>query len=188
MVRPLKASPVNLCKFFYRKSPAKIMDLRYDTLSQMLYHSNAAPSSGPLIVMDDTQGLVVAALLERGCRVFAIHDRPSAHYEVLKCTNGLADSELLTSMPWKNIESPVVLESAVDDSVDAEKLQERMQKRKARYDYLVAARDMLLAGEFSGLVLASQFAHVPVIKKLLPYLGGSANLVIYSPAREVCFP
>jgi tRNA (adenine-N(1)-)-methyltransferase non-catalytic subunit len=49
---------------YFARSPQNILSLREDTLSQLLTLSNVRPG-GRYLVVDDTGGLVTAALLER---------------------------------------------------------------------------------------------------------------------------
>lgn len=61
---PIKPTAYSVNEYFYIKNPAKIRDIRMDTLSQVLSYSNVH-SGAKLLVVDDTQGMIVAALAER---------------------------------------------------------------------------------------------------------------------------
>lgn len=61
---PIKPTAYSLNEYFYIKNPAKIRDIRMDTLSQLLSYSNVH-AGAKLLVVDDTQGMVVSALAER---------------------------------------------------------------------------------------------------------------------------
>ena len=60
-----------------------------------------------------------------------------------------------------------------------------MSKRRATSDALSASRDELFAGEFEGLLIASQYDPGSILARLSPYLGGSASIVIYSQHLQV---
>ncbi|KAF8943716.1 tRNA (adenine(58)-N(1))-methyltransferase non-catalytic subunit TRM6, partial [Haplosporangium bisporale] len=61
---PIKPTTYSLNEYYYIKNPAKIRDIRMDTLSQLLSYSNVHAGS-KLLVVDDTQGMIVSALAER---------------------------------------------------------------------------------------------------------------------------
>lgn len=60
-----------------------------------------------------------------------------------------------------------------------------MSKRKAASDALAATRDELFAGEFSGLLIASQYDPSSILARLSPYLAGSASIVVYSQHLQI---
>lgn len=61
---PIKPTIYSVNEYFYIKNPAKIRDIRMDTLSQLLSYANVHAGC-KLLVVDDTQGMVVSALAER---------------------------------------------------------------------------------------------------------------------------
>lgn len=61
---PIKPTAYSVNEYFYVKNPSKIRDIRMDTLSQLLSYSNVH-SGCKLLVVDDTQGMIVSALAER---------------------------------------------------------------------------------------------------------------------------
>ena len=66
-VHPLAPSIPNLVNHYLERSPLSILSLRNDTMSQLLVSANIRPG-GRYLVVDDTGGLVTAAILERmGC-------------------------------------------------------------------------------------------------------------------------
>ena len=60
-----------------------------------------------------------------------------------------------------------------------------MSKRKAASDALAATRDELFAGEFAGLLIASQYDPASILTRLSPYLAGSASIVVYSQHLQI---
>lgn len=92
------------------------------------------------------------------------------------------------------------------DQIKSDRQKSRLNKRKAVSDLLTNTRNDLFAGEFEAsvsccrfffhadihlscysLVLASEYDPYSIIDKLLPYLGGSASIVVQSPHVQVCF-
>jgi tRNA (adenine-N(1)-)-methyltransferase non-catalytic subunit len=63
-IHPISPSAHNMTNHYFTRSPQNILNLREDTLSQLLTLSNVR-EGGRYLVVDDTAGLVTAALLER---------------------------------------------------------------------------------------------------------------------------
>jgi tRNA (adenine-N(1)-)-methyltransferase non-catalytic subunit len=189
LITPMRPTSHNLTIFFSEKLPAKIMDLRFDTLSQLLYASAVSPTSGPVLVMDETQGLIVGALLERmngAGKLVGLHERDVGNYEIIKEMNFTPEQlRCLTTFPWSRLDTEIVLDLSIPPG-GQDKVEERLARRKYRYDQLSEAKAMLDASLFQSLVIATSFAVLPIVKKVLPYLAGSASIVIYSPDKEVC--
>lgn len=81
-VHPLAPTIPNIVAHYSDRSPHSILHLREDTISQLLTASNVRPG-GRYLVVDDTGGLIVAAVLERmGCEgrimQFTENDSPPA--------------------------------------------------------------------------------------------------------------
>ena len=102
-VLPLAPSIPNITSHYLSRSPQSILHLREDTLSQLLVMANIRPG-GRYLVVDDTGGLITAAILDRmGCQgrilTFVDADSPPA-WGVLGVTN-LSDREL-ECVKWLN--------------------------------------------------------------------------------------
>ncbi|CAJ0837229.1 19334_t:CDS:2, partial [Entrophospora sp. SA101] len=61
---PVRPTLYSVWEYFYSKNPTKIRELRIDTLSQMLKWANVH-SNTRMLVVDDTQGLVITGIMER---------------------------------------------------------------------------------------------------------------------------
>ncbi|KAL7285496.1 hypothetical protein ACG7TL_000593 [Trametes sanguinea] len=61
----------------------------------------------------------------------------------------------------------------------------RLNKRKIASDALMQTREDLFAGEFEGLIIATEYGPYSIIDKLYPYLAGSASIVVHSPHVQV---
>jgi len=69
------------------------------------------------------------------------------------------------------------------------KLQERerlrLEKRRELYNETQDTREELFKGEFDGLIISSHYEPVSIIDRLLPYLSGSANVLVHGPYLQV---
>lgn len=78
-VTPLAPTPNNLIEYYNARTPATILSLRRDTLSQLLNLSNIRPG-GCYLVIDDVGGLLIGSILERlggHGRIFVLTDSDS---------------------------------------------------------------------------------------------------------------
>ena len=64
LVTALKPSTRILCEMYYSKATGKILHMRSDTIARMLTVCNVHANTR-LVVVDTTQGLLVASVLER---------------------------------------------------------------------------------------------------------------------------
>ena len=63
-ITPIAPTTFNVCEYHFNKNPSRIRDLRVDTLSQMLTLGNIQ-QGGRYLVVEETSGLLTAAILER---------------------------------------------------------------------------------------------------------------------------
>ena len=107
-ITPMAPSIPNILKHHSERSPQSILHLRDDTMSQMLVVSNVRPE-GRYLMVDDTGGLVTAAVLERmGAQgrilTFTENDSPPA-WGVLQTMNfGSRELECIKSINWMEAE------------------------------------------------------------------------------------
>ncbi|KAF8323713.1 Gcd10p-domain-containing protein [Clavulina sp. PMI_390] len=193
----IEATMHNVCDYWFVKEPQRIRFMRPDALAQMVTLANACPGKR-FIVADDTGGLVIASLLDRlggQGRVLAITDVLHAtSYPVLSNMNFTANqlAPLETAMNWLHTEedwepgaNPL---SGSIQEISKRKIareQARLLKRREAFESLQASRDELFAGEWDGLLLATSYDPVSIIKRISPYLAGSANIVVHSPHLQV---
>lgn len=102
-VQPLAPSIPNVLYHYNLRSPQSILHLRDDTLSQLLTMANVRPG-GRYLVVDDTGGLITAAVLERmgsegSILLFNESDSPPA-WGILQTMN-FSDREL-EPIKWLN--------------------------------------------------------------------------------------
>jgi len=161
-------------------------------------------SSSRVLVVDDSGGLIIAAVLERlggKGRVVAISD--CAQAPAYPCVSALNFSlkllePLVTSLNWAQTEEdwePVhdysetpQITTSVDSNPPQRKLDresQRVSRRQQMFLTLQAAREELFSGEWDALIVASQYEPFSVVEKLVPYLGGSAHIVVQSPYLQV---
>ncbi|GAA5921494.1 hypothetical protein JCM3775_003074 [Rhodotorula graminis] len=65
---------------------------------------------------------------------------------------------------------------------------QKLKKRRAAFDKAREAREEFLAGGFDGVIIAAEYEPYSVIERLLPRIGGSASVVVYSPHLPLLLP
>ena len=86
---PVRPTLYSLAQFFFNKNPDKIRNMRVDTLSQIISLANIHANS-KMLVVDDTQGLIVSAMAERMGgygKIVGIHDGDHQNYDVMRYMN-----------------------------------------------------------------------------------------------------
>lgn len=88
------------------------------------------------------------------------------------------------------------------DQIKSDRQKSRLNKRKAATDLLNSTREELFAGEYEAfvtsapymflirtshfrLIVASDYEPFSILEKLVPYLAGSASIVVQSPHVQV---
>lgn len=183
---------------YYEKEPFRIMNLSIEMLGLMMSIGNVMPG-GNYLVVDETGGLIVYAMLERMGNKGTItllheNDQPSIHLlnktryakeiatssdSMVQCINVLQflepDNERPDFTPLTNEEY--------------EKLPETMKtqydRKLKRFDMLNKSIDRVLANDFESLIYVSTLNPTSFIPKILPRLRGSSPLVIYNQYKEV---
>ncbi|BEI96979.1 hypothetical protein CcaverHIS631_0205680 [Cutaneotrichosporon cavernicola] len=192
-IHPLAPSSINVVNHYAQRSAQSIVFLREDTLSQLLNLSNVRPG-GRYLVVDDTGGLVTAALADRmGCEgrilLFTDADSPPA-WGVLNIMN-FSEREL-ACIKWLNwMEADEEYERPAPPGEDGmpaiaeAKTAARLRRHRAQVAELNATRAELHAGGWDGIVLATEMSPISVINRLTRYLMGSGTLTVYSPFQQV---
>ncbi|KAL1410018.1 tRNA (adenine(58)-N(1))-methyltransferase non-catalytic subunit trm6 [Vanrija albida] len=192
-VHPLAPSTVNIVNHYAQRSPASILHLREDTLSQLVNLGNIRPD-GRYLVVDDTGGLVTAALADRmGCEgrilLFTDADSPPA-WGVLNVMNfGERELSFIKWLNWMEADEsysrPGLPTEDGMPSIAENKTIARVRRHKAQVAELNATRAELHAGNWDGLILATELSPISVINRLTKYLAGSATVVVYSAYQQV---
>ncbi|KAI9595402.1 adenine(58)-N(1)-methyltransferase non-catalytic subunit TRM6 [Syncephalis fuscata] len=103
---PIRPTLHAVCDHFFTKNPMKIMDIRLDTLSQLLTFGNVFAGTRMLVV-DDAQGMLVSAVLDRmggHGELLAIHDGENHNFDVIRYLNFPRHiTEPLRTISWEQI-------------------------------------------------------------------------------------
>ncbi|GAA5998371.1 tRNA 1-methyladenosine methyltransferase subunit GCD10 [Rhodotorula paludigena] len=211
---PLEPTVHELAQYHFEKQPSRTRELRPDTLANMLAMANVRPGS-KLLVVEDLGGMIVAAAVERmggEGRIMVINDADSPPDLHLLDSFNFSASALApiaslhwaaTSTTWTPPDLPLELADLDRSDAAAGVAQQlppgtkapkrnsrdvqKLRKRKAAFDKAKEARDEYFAGGFDGVIIASEYEPYSVVERLLPRIGGSAPIVIYSPHLPLLF-
>ncbi|KAG2229072.1 hypothetical protein INT48_003286 [Thamnidium elegans] len=190
---PVRPTINTIVDYFFSKNPDKIKHLRVDTLSQLLCLANVH-ANNKMLVVDDTQGLVVASVLERmggHGQVVAIHEGDYHNYDILRYMNFSQEiQDTLYTVPFALVDPEAYdepFEVLTDEqfAVLQDDPKRTYLRRKTAYDYKVKSRKLLHEGDFDGLILSSSLTPESVLKVLKQYVCGSRPIVVYSFNKEV---
>ncbi|EJF67268.1 Gcd10p-domain-containing protein [Dichomitus squalens LYAD-421 SS1] len=183
----------NVCEYWFHKDQNRLRDIRPDALAQILNLANVRPG-GRYLVVDDASGVVVSAVLDRlggQGRLLTICDVDSPPaYPVMTQMNFRKEvTSIMSSLNWATADedyTPILASTEPPSGkYKSDGQRTRLNKRKVASDLLMQTREELFAGEFDGLIVATEYDPYSILEKLFPYLGGSASIVVHSPYVQV---
>ncbi|ORZ08421.1 Gcd10p family-domain-containing protein [Absidia repens] len=192
MFTPLRPTLSTIANYFFTKNPDKINFLRLDTLSQLLNKANVRANS-KLLIVDDTQGLIVAAAAERMGgygTIVGVHDGDNHNFDVVRYMNfPKRIQNTIHPIPLARLDANDPNETWTDRTEEeykamTEEVAKSFARRKRALEERNHARDLLFQGDFDGLIISSFYKPETVIETLLPYLSGSRPVVVYSHMKE----
>ncbi|KAI8394005.1 adenine(58)-N(1)-methyltransferase non-catalytic subunit TRM6 [Radiomyces spectabilis] len=155
---PIRPTMYNIAQYFFNKNPDKIKNLRIDTLSQLLGLANVR-SNGKLLVVDDTQGLIVAAAAERMGgygTIVGLHEGLNHNYDILRYMN-FSKHVLSTihTVPLSKVDPQVPddpWEELTEEEFNSKSIDEQKgyMRRKKMHETKTKSRQLLLEGGFDG--------------------------------------
>ncbi|KAH9923664.1 Gcd10p-domain-containing protein [Fomitopsis serialis] len=184
----------NVCDYWFNKDQNRLRDVRPDALGQMLNLANIRPG-GKYLAVDDASGIVVAGIVERlggQGRLITICDvdSPPAYPAMVHMNFSKEVNQVLASLNWATADeeyTPIIPPSEPPGNVKSDAQKARLNKRKVVNEALAQTREELFAGEFDGLVVASEYDPFSILQQLSPYLAGSANIIVHSPyIQAIC--
>ncbi|KAI0720061.1 Gcd10p-domain-containing protein [Cerioporus squamosus] len=189
----LEPTMFTVCEYWFNKDQNRLRDIRPDSLAQILNLANVRPG-GRYLAVDDASGVVVSGILDRlggNGRLITICDidSPPAYPVMVHMNFRKEVTSVMSSLNWATADeeyTPII--ASVDPPAGKFKSdgqRTRLNKRKVASDALMQTREELFAGEYDGLLIASQYDPFSIIDKLYPYLAGSASIVVHSPHVQV---
>lgn len=184
-----------LLQYYIEKDSQKIMEMSDETLGMLLSHANIRPG-GRYLVIDDTSGVVIYAMLERmqgQGTILAIHENEHANLAALRHSNYSEEfqKKMIKTLSWLQFAEPenemihweALGEQEIEQMKPTKKLQyERRLKRAAEINH---ALGMVIDGNFDALVSVTALNIPSILPLTIHRVGGSRPLVFYSQFKEV---
>lgn len=180
----------DVISFLTDKDAEKILNINQESMGFLLNTADVRPGCHYLVV-DDVSGLLVAGLLELGANITMIHDTEHANVDSVKYfpqfdTETLFKTGRLKALNWEQVSHKDTVLAELDAYIEAKtgtehpKDLEKLEKRHA----LKAAVNDFHDTTFDGCLVMSAYTPLSVITPLLPRLGNSRKIAVYSPYRE----
>ncbi|GMM29357.1 tRNA 1-methyladenosine methyltransferase subunit [Martiniozyma asiatica (nom. inval.)] len=193
-----KVTPESLVDFLYQeKEPIKILGLSVESLGLMMSMANVMPG-GDYLVVDETGGLIVFAMLERmGGKgtITLIHENDQPTLHLLRHTSWNEKSDLLDEILLSvnvaqflhpGTERPEFSELTEAEITKLPEVKQTQYKRKLKRHLLsLKAIDHVLESSFDSLVYVSTLNPSSFVPEIIPRLAGSSPIVVYSQYKEV---
>ncbi|GMF15076.1 unnamed protein product [Phytophthora lilii] len=195
-VRFLRCTAESLCRTYRLKNPAKICNLREDSLGQILVYGNIF-AGGQVLVVDTCMGLVAGAIAERqggSGRIICPYEGQQPAADILRRFNfGTEEEEV--------VEAPKVARDGLTPEERARLTEERAKnftpEQQKRYAEKKARRAETKLNRQSSatirqwareksdsLIIAANYDPEEVLMALLPYLNRSKPFVVYCEFLE----
>lgn len=190
-----------LLAYFSRRDPRKVMDLRLDSLSQLICLSNVQTTGSRCLVWEETNGFLTGALLEHtssSSLLMHVHpDRQMQVQSVMYFNFSPSTRNRLLSLPFdwecerdeggstelflEEGDNPVTEEGLPDSlpSVHRQRWEEKREKRRLAGELINECRFDCL------LVATGRYDPLTVLVRLVRAVRPSGRLLLYSPHREL---
>lgn len=180
---------------YYEKEPFRIMNLSIEMVGLIMSIGNVMPG-GNYLVVDETGGLIVYAMLERmGGRgsITLLHenDQPSVHlltktrFAKEIATGPDCMVQCINVLQFLEPERPEFTELSQEEIDQLPDVMKKQYGRKLnRHHMLNKCLDRVLGNEFESLIYASTLNPTTFVPRILPRLRGSSPIVIYNHFKE----
>ncbi|KAH3684306.1 hypothetical protein WICPIJ_004725 [Wickerhamomyces pijperi] len=187
-------SSSNLLQYFIEKDASKVLDMSLQSMGMLLTLGNIQPG-GRYLVVDETGGLIVAAMLERmqgRGEIMVLHENEHPNHSVLTHTD-YPQAMLDRMVKSINIlqffepeEERVQFQEYTPEQLKELKSNKRTHyyRRKQNAEQINAVIDNAVSGNFHAAILATTLHLNTFLPKLIPSLGGSRPIVAYSQFKE----
>lgn len=168
----------------------KILNMRMDTIAQILTYSNVAANRN-VMVLESCKGLLLAAIAERvaghGKIVnFSPNGSHISTRETLEYMNFPAEhTKELYNFPLEKADKH---QDYIEDLKRKIKIGENNEpyriKQTEKLENAQIVSELFLRKQIDCLIIASKFRPLPILEKVIDYMGANRYFVIYSPIQE----
>lgn len=184
-----------LLQYYVEKDIQKAFDMSEESLGLLLSHANVRPG-GRYLVVDDTGGIIVYAMLERmqgEGSIMIVHENEHPNLAALRYSDYPEEllERMLQSVSWLQLLEPanerIAWEDLLQEEIDALKPVKKAQyyKRQRRAGEINRALDDVVAGSYDAFISCTSLSIPSFLPYVVPLVGGSCPLVLYSAYKEL---
>lgn len=188
---PEAIGPIELVEYYVEKDASKVLNMSPETLSLLLNMANISPG-GHYLILDETPGVIVGAVLSRmgdQGSVTVIHENEHPNLDALRFL-GLERSSLIRTLSLLDFlhpeETPKFEERSSEELSPLKPVQRGQYFRnlKRENDRKWVIEKSRSEEGYDGLIIASTLDLQTLVPELLPALGGSCQMAVYSEYKE----
>ncbi|KAF9245843.1 Gcd10p-domain-containing protein [Melanogaster broomeanus] len=169
----------NICDYWFQKDQNRIRDIRPDSLSPA---AQLGQCEGRIISINDADSPPAYPVLSLMNYEKEALDASLVNIKLGNCSGRLRPAYVSPSLVLlQGLIHPAIVIAPQDPPsgrIRSERQRQRLDKRKSTSDTLMSTRQELFAGEFDGLLVASEYDPFEIVEMLSPYLAGSASIVV----------
>ena len=189
--RILKPTIRNLCNVFTQAvNKRKVLNMRMDTIAQMLTYGNVAANRN-VLVLESCKGLLLASIAERvGGFGKIVNLSPNGSHmaskETLDYMNFSSEyTSELYNFPLEKVDKiQEYIEKMSQKLATIENNQAFTDKLTEKIESAKKVQELFVNKQFDCLIIACKFRPLPILQKLIDSLNPSSYFVIYSQVQD----
>lgn len=193
-----------LLEIYTEKDRSRVMNMGMESLAMLLSLANVRPG-GHYLVVDETPSLIVVAILEKlngQGSVTIVHENEHTNLDALKYfeqwypeENPKIEHPLVRTVNMLELFAPQDAFTEDDSepkpenfgNADPKELKTHQRGQYNRHLYRYRQREFVrskCAEGYDGLIVASTLELTDLVPRLIPFVSGSAPIVVYSEFKE----
>ncbi|QRG39709.1 hypothetical protein FDK38_004162 [Candidozyma auris] len=184
-----------LLQYFIEKDMQKVLDMSEETLGLLLSYANVRPG-GRYLVLDDTSGVIIYAMMERmqgKGQIMLVHENEHPNLAALRYSDYPEElqEQMITPISWLQFIEPedekIVWEDLSQEEIDELKPNKKLQyhRRSKKAKEINDALDSVIRGNFDALISCTTLSIPSFLPHVIERVGGSRPLVFYSTFKEL---
>ncbi|KAK6458990.1 Gcd10p family-domain-containing protein [Scheffersomyces xylosifermentans] len=184
-----------LLQYYVEKDIQRILDMSEESLGLIMTYSNVRPG-GKYLLIDETGGVILYAMMERmkgEGTIVLIHDNEHANIITLRNSDYPEEdiNRMVKTINWLQFVEPENEKIDWDEATPAEieqmkpSKQAQYERRSKRAQEINEVINMTQEGNFDALISVSTLNMTSFLPYVLPTIGGSRPVVIYSQFKEL---
>ncbi|KAI3405983.1 TRM6 [Candida oxycetoniae] len=185
-------SASQLLEYYIEKDANRVLNLSIESLGLLMSYGNVRPG-GKYLVIDETGGILVYAMMERMNNegsIILLHE--NEHSNLIALTYSDYGDEVIDKIVkpinWLQFAEPenekIKFEEVDAKDIKKSKAREQHNKRRERAQKINDIIDAAQEGNFDGFISMSTLYMPEALEFIIPKIGGSKPIVIYNQCKE----